>query len=295
MADGQDSGLSAQDVADLQIVRSKLPKGDERIGKIDSLLQQNIAQRNSQQSQIEKNAPQKVDIGIGRGAKWLSPGEAQGPSGELQPTNPLIDTAVTMGSAALPLGVEGAMGAISRSVPWIASNPAATRLIGGTLGAAGGAGLGAMSGMEAGGHPVIGALSGAVGGGFGGERAGRAIASTAEEAMASRLGLPSKLEKAARSEALMQGRLSPYPWRQAANQIEQSATEDQQLPWASRVFKGGQEPLVLTPEEAAAQERLQGISAKLAKERGMQYAGGVRTAGPNRAANRLFPWSRSPE
>lgn len=51
----------------------------------------------------------------------------------------------------------------------------------------------------------------------------------------------------------------------------------------------GQEPLVLTPEEARSEAQLQRIATSRASERGMQYAGGVRTAGPNRVANRLFP------
>lgn len=56
----------------------------------------------------------------------------------------------------------------------------------------------------------------------------------------------------------------------------------------------GAEPLVLTPEEAASQDRLQAIAENLASRRGMQYAAGVRTAGRNVAANRLFPTNYDP-
>jgi hypothetical protein len=54
-------------------------------------------------------------------------------------------------------------------------------------------------------------------------------------------------------------------------------------------IKSGAEPLIQTPEQFAAHKQLQSIAQKLASERGMQYAGGVRTAGPNKAVNRLFP------
>lgn len=56
-----------------------------------------------------------------------------------------------------------------------------------------------------------------------------------------------------------------------------------------RSVVSGNEPLVVTPSEAASLDQLQAIAEQRARERGMQYAGGVRTAGKNKAVNRLFP------
>jgi hypothetical protein len=56
-----------------------------------------------------------------------------------------------------------------------------------------------------------------------------------------------------------------------------------------RNVTAGQEPLIVTPSEAASLNRLQSIAEQRARERGMQYAGGVRTAGKNKVVNRLFP------
>jgi len=55
-----------------------------------------------------------------------------------------------------------------------------------------------------------------------------------------------------------------------------------------------EEPLILSPEEWASKDRLMDITTRQASERGMQYAGGSRTAGPNKPQNRLFPVRQEP-
>ena len=144
-----------------------------------------------------------------------------------EPKEALIGAGLGAGTAALPLGVRMGTRAL---LPRAAANPGMSRLVGAGVGAAGGGLLGAAGGYEAG-HPMAGAVGGPLGGAFMGRHIGADVASAGERMLMNRLGLPSPLEKAARTEAMVAGRNAPGPWQAGRGAAIRAAEENAPLPY----------------------------------------------------------------